>query len=182
MNISQAAARVYAQALLDIAMTSGDLGRVVEDLHSVLDLYDERPDFRAFFTSPRVDPPLKKRALDAAFRDKLCRPVLGLLHVLVDKRREPVFDNVVDEFDRFRDLREGRVHAHVVSAAPLPENQVRDITERLEKATGKRIVIHAKADPRAIGGIVVKLGDKVIDGTLRRRLESLRRQLAAARG
>jgi F-type H+-transporting ATPase subunit delta len=184
VNVSQAVARVYARALVDLAeATDADLGRIFDELHTVQKLVDgEDRTFWQFFASPRLEPAVKKRILDEAFEGKLDRPVLGLLHVLVDKRREMIFDNIVDEFDRYRDLREGRVHAYVTAVRALDEDQRTEMVTRLEAATGKRVELHEKIDPRVLGGRIVKVGDKVIDGSLRRRLYRLRRTLVAAQG
>jgi len=182
LNVSQAVARVYAEALLDLGVKSGTLPRIVDDLEAVRALFDRDRTFREFFASPRLDPSVKKRVLAKAFSGKLDRPVMGLLSVLVDKRREMVLDNIVAEFQQFRDLREGRVHAHVTSAVPLGGEVADEIRSRLERVTGKKVKIHERLDPRVLGGLVVKLGDKVLDGSLRRRLERLRRGLYAVRG
>ena len=182
MNVSQAVARVYAQALSDLADENGTLPRVVDDLRAVRELFDGDRTFREFFGSPRVDPPAKKRVLQVALGDKLDRPVMGVLHVLVDKRREMLLDNICDEFNRYRDLREGRQHVYVTAARPVDDDQLGEIVTRLEKATGKKILVHTKVDPRVLGGLRIKLGDKVIDGTVRRRLQQLRRALVPARG
>lgn len=178
MNISRTVARVYAQALLDLAIQNDNVGEIGDDLAAVSMLFEEDRTFREFFASPRLDPEAKKKVLQEAL-SSLVRPVLGLLCVLVDKQRELVLDNIMDEFERFRDLREGRLHADVTSAQPLDSEQLADITSRLEKATGKKVLIHEKRDPGVLGGLIVKVGDKVIDGSLRRRLDRLRRSLVS---
>ncbi len=182
MNVSQAVARVYAEALLDLGTARNSLSRIVDDLGAVRELFGRDRTFREFFGSPRLDPAVKKRVLAKAFAGKLDRPVMGLLSVLVDKRREMVLDNIIAEFEKFRDLREGRAHAHVTSAVPLGSELADEIRSRLERATGKKVKIHERLDPRVLGGLVVRVGDKVLDGSLRRRLERLRRGLYAVRG
>lgn len=179
MNISQAVARVYAEALLDMVEKGADLSRIVDDLGAVRKLWEDDRQFREFFGSPRLDPATKKRILDAAFRGRLDRPVLGLLHVLVEKRREMVIDNIIDEFERFRDLREGRIHVYLTSARPLDRDQTDALRAQIERSSGKKVRVHEKVEPRVLGGLVVKVGDHVLDGTLRRRLEGLRKRLVA---
>ena len=139
------------------------------------------PAFREFFTSPRIEPAAKKKILNAALSDKLGRPVLGILNVLIDKGREMILDNVVDEFERFRDFREGRIHAYVTTARPLEEEQRKELADRIARATDKEIAIHERIDPRILGGLIVKVGDKVLDGSIRRRLLALKQQLVAAK-
>ena len=182
LNVSQAVARVYAQALSDLGDDEGNLPRIADDLHALRTLFETDANFREFFGSPRLDPPAKKRVLNELLGDKVDRPVMGLLHVLIHKRREMLLDNIADEFDRYRDLREGRLHVHITAARPVDEDQLSDIRSRLEKATGKQILAHVRIDPRVVGGLRIKVGDNVIDGTISRRLQQLRHALVPTRG
>ncbi|MHC4223848.1 MAG: ATP synthase F1 subunit delta [Planctomycetota bacterium] len=180
-NVSQILARIYAEALIDAAQATVGLGRVVDDLKAVQALYTQDRDTWAFFSGPRIEPEVKKRVLRETLEGKISRPVMGLLHVLIDKRRGVLLDNVIAEFERYRDIRENRQHVHVTSAAPLPDEQREELTRRLVAVTGKNVELHEKIDPRVLGGLIVKVGDKVVDGTLKRRLEKLRRELVAVR-
>jgi len=182
VNISQAVARVYAEALFDIGTKEGLLGEIYDDLRTVQAAAESGPEVNRFFNSPKLRRRDKKKILDEVFGEAVCRPVLGLLHVLVDKRREPVFDNVVDEFAKYRDEHEGRVHARVATAQALPDEQRERLVAALGKTTGRTVELHEKIDPAVIGGIRVNLGDYVLDGTVRRRLNELRRSFAAELG
>ncbi len=182
-NVSQAAARVYAQALFDIGLETGSVGQIYDDLHAVHTALGSLDDeVRAFFNLPQLRREDKRRVIDLAFAGKEGRPVLGLLHVLVQKRREPLLDNVVAEFDRYRDRHEGRVQASMTAARKLDEELTEALRTALEKWTGKTVVLHERVDPEVIGGIRVKLGDYVIDRTIRRGLQDMRRSFAAPYG
>jgi F-type H+-transporting ATPase subunit delta len=109
----------------------------------------------------------------------VCRPVLGLLHVLVDKRRETLLDNVVEEFGRYRDQHEGRVRARVVTARKLDDELLSTLRSALEQRTQRSVDLTETVDPEVIGGLRVNVGDRVLDGTLRRSLQDMRRSLAA---
>lgn len=182
MNISQSVARVYAKALFDIGTEDGSLGRIYDDLRGIQAVAESSPEEQRFFNSPKLQRADKKRIFDAVFAEHVCRPVLGLLHILVDKRREPVFDNIVAEFAKYRDEHEGRIHAKVTTARPMPEEEKVRLVAALAKRTGKEVDLHEKINPAVIGGIRVNLGDYVMDGTVRRRLEELRRSFAAEQG
>jgi F-type H+-transporting ATPase subunit delta len=180
MNVSRAAARVYAKALFDIGVEGKAVGTIYDELHAVQAAIEGLdPELRAFFNAPKLRRDDKRRILTLAFEGKVSRPVLGLLHVLVLKRREPLFDNVVDEFDRYRDQHEGRVRASVTTATKMGEDLVTALREALEARTKRKVELHQKIDPDVIGGIRVNLGDYVLDGTVRRGLEDMRRALAA---
>jgi F-type H+-transporting ATPase subunit delta len=182
VNVSQVVARVYAKALFDIGTKEGILGQIYDDLRGVQDAVEAGPESGRFFNSPKLQRADKKRILDELFAERVCRPVTGLLHVLVDKRREPVFDNIVDEFAKYRDEHEGRVHARVTTAQPLPEDERGRLAAALAKRTGKSVELHETINPAVIGGIRVNLGDSVMDGTVLRRLQDLRRSFAAEQG
>ena len=180
MNDLGAAAGVYAKALFDLAVESQALGPISDDLHAVQDaLHGLAPELRAVFELPRLRPADKRHILNLAFEDKVARPVLGLLHVLVQKRRELLFDGIVEEFDRYRDQSEGRVEAIVVTARKLDAEIALALRQALEQQTNKSVILQERIDPEAIGGIRVTLGDSVLDGTLRRELSDLRRSLVA---
>jgi F-type H+-transporting ATPase subunit delta len=176
-NSSHPVARVYAAALTEIGRGTSTLPAIYDDLQAVRKLYDGDAWFRQFFTSPRIDRVVKWRGIEKAFTGKVGRPVLGLLRVLIDKGRESVLDNVVDQFANFKDLAENRVHAHLVVARPLADEIRNALTTRLEKTTGKHVALHERVDPAALGGVSLRIGDRVIDRTLRTKLNAMKKQL-----
>jgi F-type H+-transporting ATPase subunit delta len=182
-NVSQAAARIYAQALFAIGTETGSVGQIYDDLHAVYNaLNGLDADLRVFFNLPQFRRDDKRRILNLAFEGKVGRPVLGLLHVLVEKRREPLLDNIVEEFDQYRDQNEDRVQAHVVTARKLDDDLLEALQSALEQRTRKSVVLTETVDPEVLGGLRVNVGDRVVDGTVRRTLQDMRRSLAANRG
>jgi len=183
MNVSHAAARVYAKALFELGVEEKAVGRIYDELHAVhAAIRGLDPELRAFFNAPKLRREDKRRIINLAFEGKVGRPVLGLLNVLVQKRREPLFDNVVDEFGRYRDAHEGRVRARVTTAKKMDDDLAESLRAALEARTGKKVDLQQKVDPDVLGGIRVNLGDYVLDGTVRRGLENMRRTLAATYG
>jgi F-type H+-transporting ATPase subunit delta len=181
MNVSHAAARVYAKALFDIGVEEQAVGAIYDDLHAVqAAIGGLDPQSRAFFLMPQVRREDKRRIFKLAFEGKVGRPVLGLLLLLVDKRREPLLDNVVEEFDHYRDRHEGRVQASVTTARKLDADLAEALRAALEQQTRKTVVLTERVDPEVLGGIRVSLGDSVLDGTVRRGLQDMRRGLAAS--
>lgn len=179
LNVSVPAAREYAKALIDIGEEKGELSRIYDELTALRELYDEDKEFRAFFTTPRLDPAEKLRILGLALSDKIGKTMLGLIHVLVRKRRELLLDNIADEFLRYRDLAEGKVHVRLRTARPVSD----EIRERIQKIAteehGKTAVIHETVEPELIGGMILRVGDIMVDGTIKRKLEVLRKGLMA---
>ena len=106
-------------------------------------------------------------------------PVLNLVQLLLTRGRIDLLPGVAREFARLDDLRLGVVHAAATSAAALSANDRRALTARLEQLTGGRVELVTSVDPSLLGGVVVRLGDRLIDGSVRGRLERLRGQLAS---
>jgi F-type H+-transporting ATPase subunit delta len=129
----------------------------------------------------REDAPLSSR-LDlavAAVGPSVSRPVLNLIVLLLRRGRIELLPRVAAEFARLDDLHNDVIHANATSAAPLGSDEVRALTARLEQLTGGRVVLTTETDPDILGGIVVRLGDRLIDGSVRGRLERLRSKLAS---
>lgn len=183
INVSNAAARVYAQALFDIGLEEQAVGSIYDDLHAVhAAIGGLDAELQSFFKMPQLRREDKRRIFKTAFEGKVGRPVLGLLLLLVEKRREPLFDNIVEEFDHYRDRHEGRVRASVTTARKLDAKLAQALRAALEQRTKKTVVLHERVDPEVLGGIRVNLGDSVLDGTVRRGLQDMRRSLAATHG
>ena len=178
MNVSIPAAREYADALIAIGRERDQLTTIYDELMTLRKLYDDR-EFRGFFTSPRMDRDEKFRALRKAFDGRFSLPILGLVHVLIRKRRELLLDNIADQFQRFQDLAEGKVHVHLTSAKPVAA----EIRARIEKMAKEEFdqtaVIHETIDERLIGGMVLRVGDIMVDNSIQRKLEVLRKNLMA---
>ena len=109
----------------------------------------------------------------------LSQPVRNLILLLVKRHRIEQLPRVADEFARLDDRRNGITNATATSAAPLTDLEVRALTARLEQMTGGRVALTTDVDEGLLGGLVVRVGDRLIDGSVRGRLERLRNQLAS---
>jgi F-type H+-transporting ATPase subunit delta len=176
---SHAAARVYAQALFEVAQEQGTVGQVLDEMRALYDLVWGAGNewLREFVLSPRIDRDTKWSVLRETLEGKVCRPVLGLVKVLIYRGREATLNNIAEHFERFRDQRENRIHASVTVAAPLGDAFKEGLRKRLEAASGKTVTLHERVDRAVLGGAAIRVGDKVIDRTLLTKLKALRKQL-----
>ena len=115
----------------------------------------------------------------AAIGSTVSRPVLNLVVLLLRRGRIDLLPRVAEEFARLDDLRQHVIHATATSAAPMGPDEVRALTARLEQLSGGRVELATDVDPSLLGGVVVRLGDRLIDGSVRGRLERLRSKLAS---
>ncbi len=175
-------ARNYAEALLALARKAGDVagwGRMIQE---VADAVAGDAQLRAFLESPRVPAERKNLALGRAFQDRYPRLLVRFLQTLVSKGRQREVGAVASEYAALVDEAEGRVHAQVTLAQPPTEADRLAIAASLSRRFGKQVVPHVSVRPEILGGVIVRVGDSVMDGSVRRRLGRLRHQLTDLAG
>lgn len=173
-------ARNYAETLLALAEKAGDThgwGRMIEQ---VAEAMREDATLRAFLAAPQVPDEQKQEILARALQDRMPRLFVRYLQALVKHRRQLLIPEIAVTYHALLDEREGRVHARVTTARPLADSEVARLAADLGRQLGAEVVPHVTVDEGIIGGVVVRIGDRVYDGSVRRRLETLRRRMLAA--
>lgn len=173
-------ARNYASALFDLALRNGQVEACGEGLDVVASLLDELPEFRTFLETPGIDRQEKKRVLREAFEGRVPDPVLNFVLLVVDRRRQRLLREMDRQYRGLMDAHLGRVRVEVTVSRPLDEGELAGIRDRIAKVLGKEVVPHLRVRPEILGGIVFRSGDVVYDGSVRRRLDQMRRRLMAA--
>lgn len=172
-----AVARTYADTFLELAGRGEGVEPWLEMLSEVTSLYGSSRPFAAFLDTPRVSEDDKTRVLREGFAGRYPENFVRFLLVVLRKRRQ----SLLPEIDRAaRDLlyeRTGRVHAVVTLTSPPEESFRREIERELSRVLDREVDAEFRTDPRLIGGMVVRAGDRVLDGSVRRRLQNLRRSL-----
>ena len=177
MNKDSRVARRYSSALFEIALRDDTIEVISDDLTLVETFVRDVPYLRAVLLQPLVSEEQKIKVLSDAFGDRITASTLNFLYLLVRKRRENLVDEVIAEYRRLADEKADRVTAHIQSAVPLTDAQVKQITGALEQRTGKNVKVTTQVTSSIIGGLLVRIGDQVIDGTIRGRLDRVRQQL-----
>ena len=174
-------ARNYAETLLELARRAGDLtawGQAVDD---VADAMQSNRTLRLFLESPRVSATQKNEILGRAFEGQLPHVFVRFLQALVNHRRQMLLPQIAREFHDLVDQVEGRLHANVTVASQPGDEERRTIASELSRAYSKEVVPHFTVNPAILGGVVVRVGDTVLDGSIRRRLASLRTRMLTPR-
>ena len=177
----ESVARRYAAALFEQAAKTNAVAQAGDELTLVAETVAASGALRALLGQPLVTEQRKKLALRNAFGDRVSPGVLAFLDLLVDKRRIGLLPEVQREFARLVLEYRNIAHARAVSAVPLTPEQTAALERSLEARTGKDIQLETEVDPSVLGGILVRIGDTVLDGTVRGNLERLREQLLARR-
>lgn len=168
----------YAHALLGMANDKKLLDRTYEDVMHLHSVIGQSEDFRTFLKNPIINHLQKKNTIKALFENNVSREVLEFLNVLCMKNREDILDEIIDEFIELRNEQLGLVKAEVVSVIDLDSKQIEILTNKLAALTGKTPQLHFSKDPKLVGGFLVRIGDTVIDGSVRHQLERLKDQFA----
>jgi len=172
-------AEVYARSLFEVAKEHDELDEVHEQLGQFADVLAENRQLQVFFFSPYFSSEEKK--------DNVPKVIEGgneyfvrFLQVLAEKHRLPVLFRIRRAFDDLWRKEQHLLEVSVTSAVELDEETVRGIGKKIEEQTGQRVELSSTVDPELIGGIVIRVGNKVLDASVRNRLERLRRSVASA--
>lgn len=176
-NKSDPAALEYAKALLQLGTEKNCLGHIFEDLEALNSAYRNDKVFRGFFTSPKVSQAFKVQVVKSALGGKIHEMTQNFLALLIRKRRETLLDNIVDALAKYRDESENRVHVWVEAARDLDSDQQASLTSQMAASTGKSVSLHIIVRPELLGGMRIRVGDKLLDSSLRRRLTDLSSRL-----
>jgi F-type H+-transporting ATPase subunit delta len=171
-------ARRYAQALLQLGVEEGSLDRLVDEVSTVAHAWETSPELRNAVENPLVPHEVKKAVIaELAGQIGATPTTRNALLLLIDRRRTKTLPYVASYLRELADARKGVVRAEVTTAAPLSDAYHARLQAQLEKMTGKKVVIDRKTDPGLIAGVVTRIGDRILDGSLRTRLQSIRDSL-----
>jgi len=171
--------QVYARALFESAVEHGELDEVQEQLGIWADALGETKNLQTFFFSPRFSSAEKKDAIRKII-DGGNERFLNFLELLAERHRLPATFRIRRSFDELWREEHKMLPVEVTSAVELDEGLVRSIGERIEERTGRRIELTSRVDPDIIGGLVLRVGNKVLDASVQGRLQRLRKQIVRA--
>jgi F-type H+-transporting ATPase subunit delta len=171
-------ARRYAEAAFEIALRDGTVDTWRSELDGAADaLGDERAS--RTLSNPAIALEQRAALVEKALSEAVSRPVLNLVLLMLRRRRIEQLPRVAAEFRRLDNQRKGITQASATSAAELTPTELEALTNKLEQFTGGRVELDVSVDPSLLGGLVVRVGDRLIDVSVRGRLERLRNQLVS---
>ena len=173
-------ARVYAETLFRSADRHGRVEDVDESVRALSAVIDTSPDLRRFLAAPQIAADRKQALVAESLKARLDPLVLRFLELVIGKHRERLLEEIVLAWTELLDVRANRQTATVTTAIPPDSETMARVHAALEKATGKTVVLEQRIDPKLLGGLVIRTGDTVIDGSLRSRLVELGRRLRTA--
>ena len=167
----------YAKALLILTDKRGETPRALEDLHGLLEVLKPGTRIGDVMASPEVRLADKRSVLKAGFEGRVLRSAAVFVDLLLRKKRLGEFPTIVAEFEALVERAQGIQRARVVSAVPLTVAELERLHHVLEQSTRSRIKLDAGIDPALLGGAFVRIGDRVLDRSVRSLLDAIARQL-----
>ena len=171
------AARRYAGALFNIAVERNEADDVARNLADVTAVTSQSPELMSVLHHPRVTRERKKEILAQVFHNQVRPDFEHLLLMLVEKDRASIIPNVATEFARMLDEHRKEVDAQAVSAVPLTDEQKARLEAQLLAATGYKVRLQTRVDESILGGLIVRVGDKLIDASVASQLSQIRNKL-----
>ena len=172
-------AKVYSEALFDVARDRGRLDEVREQLGQFADAVDADRDLQVFFFSPYFSSAEKREGISKAVSGA-DPELINFLELLAEKHRMPALFRIRARFDELWDQANQRLEVTVTSAVPLDPSVIESIGAEIERKTGKTIELKGEVDETIIGGLVLRVGNRVLDASVHSRLDKLRREVAQA--
>jgi F-type H+-transporting ATPase subunit delta len=172
-------ARVYARSLFEVAREHDKLDLVKEQLDAFTDAVEQNRELQIFFFSPYLSSEEKKQGLERAVVDA-DRTFLNFLDVLIDNHRMPVLFRARRQFEALWDQAHRLLPVEVTSAVELDEQTVAELGSRIREQTGQNVELTSTIDPDILGGIVLRVGNSILDASIKNRLQQLRREVAKA--
>jgi len=177
--VSGSLARRYAKAMFDIGSSQGDLTKLGQDIRSLAKAMNESRELNTLLSNPAIRRADRKRVVDGLLGQIGVQTASrNLVYLLLEGERLGTLPGISRALDAMIEEKAGRVAAEVISAKPLDQNQLSQITVALEKLSGKKVSVTTRQDPDLLGGVVAKVGDTVYDGSLRTQLRTLRDELS----
>lgn len=175
----EALARVYAESLFGVAKDKGDLDVVRDQLNQLVDALESSKDLEVFFFSPYFSSQEKLDGLQRAVED--ANPeFLNFLELLIEKHRMPAIYRIAREYEDLWKQENRRLDVTLTSAVELDPAVAEKVGAEVERQTGREVTLTSRVDEKIIGGIVLQVGNMVLDSSIRNNLEKLRQSVARA--
>ena len=167
----------YAEALFHVAKSEDSIEVVEDELYRLKEVLQKNAELREFLSNLRIAPEGKKKAVMEIFGKDVSSITLHHLNLVIDQARQRKLLPIIEEFFALAAAAREKVTAEVITSIPLSEEMAEKLRRALTKATKKQVFLKPRVDPSILGGAIVRVENKIIDGSLRRRLERMRRAM-----
>ncbi len=167
----------YAEALFEVAAEENKLEEFKQEIKAVADVFKDNPKLETIFTHPRVTKDEKKQMIKELFEGRVAQEILNLCYIVIDKGREKYLGDISESYKDLSNDELGIVEADAYTAVPMTQDEIDKLQEKLSSSFKKQVDLKTHIDKDLIGGVLVKVGDKVIDGSIKGKLSEIQKEL-----
>jgi F-type H+-transporting ATPase subunit delta len=175
--LNKSVARRYAEAFFSIAHEANKIDEYQAELGKIVNIIQETESLGEYFAHPLVPTKEKQEIAKQLFSQQVSQITLNFLLLVLDKRRETYLQLIFKEYEEMADESNNIKKAELISAKAVPEAEVQSLAEKLSLSTGKTIDLKLSIDPTLLGGVKIRMGDKIIDASIAKKLEMLKKNL-----
>ena len=168
----------YAEALFQVGEETESTDKLYGELKAVVDIVKENKDFSNILRSPLVSKEEKKDLITKVFEGKLSQNMINFLKILADKDRLALLADIEKDFKVLLNEKNNILEGIVITAVPMKEEEVKELQTKLSTKYNKTVVLENEVDKSVLGGVLVRLGNEEIDGTVKNRLDKMKEQLS----
>lgn len=169
--------RRYALALYEVAEKNGKVEEYIQELKEIVNLIKNNEELLSVVKHPEITTSQKKRVFKSIFKGKIDEYILGFLLILIEKDRILYIEEKLNEMEKIHLERQNILVAHIKSVIPLNEEEKMSLEEKLKRKYNKNILLKEEIDKSLIGGVYIRVGDDVIDGTIKSKFEEIRKRI-----
>jgi F-type H+-transporting ATPase subunit delta len=179
--LNKSVARRYAEAFFSIARDNDKIDDYQLELEKVVTTIQEVDNLKEYMNHLLIPAAAKKDVVKQLFADQISPVTLNFIMMIIDKKRETYIEVIVDEFKDMADEFRNIAKVDLIAAKEVAEEDIKFLAEKLSASTGKTVQLNLTVDPALLGGVKLRMGDQIIDGTIAKKLEMLKEQLIQAK-
>ena len=179
--LNKSVARRYAEAFFSIAREEQQIDKFQLELQAIVDAINEVEGLAEYFNHLLIPAKEKKEIAVKIFSGKISSITMNFLMMVLDKRRQSYLESILEEYKDMANEVKNIIKGDLVSAQEVPAAEIKSLAEKLSASTGKTVQLKQTVDPSLLGGIKIRIGDQIMDGTIAKKLEMLKMQLKQAK-
>lgn len=168
--------RRYVLALYEDALLQKNVDKVSDDAHFILNTLKDSKDLRIFFKSPVIDSEKKQKVVRSVFEGKIQNNTLNFIMILIQRGREMLIKSMFEDFIIFKDEKNGFINVDITTAVDITDDEKKNLKTKIDEYTGLKTIPNFSIDNKLIGGFVVKIKDTILDASIKRQLELLKKR------
>lgn len=165
--------KTYADALFEVALESDRIDSLRDELADVIRTFEENPMLAVLYKSPQINKVEKKEIIEKVFLGSVSEEMMNFLKILIDKLRADSVERIYRAYLERVESYKKETTAHVKTIVPMTASQIEQLEVQLRQVTGQKVTVSNVIDPDILGGVMIKIGDQVLDGSLKRRLDEM---------